>query len=225
MLHYCSNVEWRAKNFLSEGWTPIRFGVALFYQQRARCVLRHAKPSLALTRLREVSCLAGAFSSLCSAIYDGLMDDQTKDNDQNNGGRPNLAAADILAHRLVTRVNEQDYQGLMRDFKTWRTGRAGRIADYLREIIRLRNEHTPNLGTTESAQLVELTQTMHMIRQHLRHIDTNYNQVTKRINNIEHTGKLYHEVQTSKVLIEQIAPLITQIDTVLKAQTEAFFKK
>jgi len=153
------------------------------------------------------------------------MDDQTKDNDQNNGGRPNLAAADVLAHRLVTRVNEQDYQGLMRDFKTWRTGRAGRIADYLREIIRLRNEHTPNFGTTESAQLVELTQTMHMIRQHLRHIDTNYNQVTKRINNIEHTGKLYHEVQTSKVLIEQIAPLITQIDTVLKAQTEAFFKK
>lgn len=155
------------------------------------------------------------------------MEHEAENKQLNPGGRPNLSGDEVLAYRLVTRVNEKDNQAIQRDFKVWRSGRVGRIADYLREIILNRN--LPKLpvgnGDTQKSQLIELTQTLHNIRQHLKHIDTNYNQVARRINSIEHTGKLYYEVQTSKVTIEKIEPLIQQIDALVKAQTEGIFKK
>lgn len=144
----------------------------------------------------------------------------------NQGGRPNLADDEILSHRLVTRVRSKDYQAIERDYETWKSGRAGSIADFLREIILKRDTRWQQESVgSEREQIIEITQTLHRIRQHLRHIDTNYNQVVKRINSIEHTGKLYYEVQTSKVLIEKLIPLIEQIDVIIIAQTESTFRQ
>lgn len=155
------------------------------------------------------------------------MDNQAENKNVHPGGRPNLSGDEVLAYRLVTRVNERDNEAIQRDFKVWQSGRVGRIADYLREIILTRN--APRLTVTNGAvnndQVIELTQTLHNIRQQLKHLDTNYNQIARRINSIEHTGKLYYEVQTSKVLIDKIGPLLVQIDTLVKAQTEAIYKK
>lgn len=155
------------------------------------------------------------------------MENQTSDKNRNSGGRPNLANTEVLAYRLVTRVNEADNKAIQQDFKLWRSGRVGRIADYLREVILKRNTSkiAASEGDVKKDQLIELTQTLHNIRQHLKHIDTNYNQIARRINSIEHTGKLYYEVQTSKVTIDKIAPLITKIDNLVEIQTEAFFIK
>ena len=156
-----------------------------------------------------------------------VMENEAENKQLNPGGRPNLSGEEVLAYRLVTRVNEKDHLAIQRDFSLWQSGRVGRIADYLREIILNRN--TPKLtvaiGDIQKDQVVELTQTLHNIRQHLKHLDTNYNQIAKRINSIEHTGKLYYEVQTSKVIIDKIGPIITQIDSLVKAQTEEIFKK
>lgn len=154
------------------------------------------------------------------------MEHQPNNEHQNSGGRPNLADNEILAYRLVTRVNEGDHKAFDRDYKSWKSGKAGSRADFLRDILINRNQGSSVVGRiTDKEQLVELTQTLHGIRQHLKHINTNYNQVAKRINSIEHTGKLYYEVQTSKAIIEKIAPLLDQIDALIKAETEAFFKK
>ncbi|CCH57589.1 hypothetical protein BN8_p06780 (plasmid) [Fibrisoma limi BUZ 3] len=155
------------------------------------------------------------------------MDEQAENKNLNPGGRPNLAGEEVLAYRLITRVNERDNEAIQRDFKVWQSGRSGRMADYLREILLNRNK--PKViaqnGVLTGDQVIELTQTLHNIRQHLKHLDTNYNQIARRINSIEHTGKLYYEVQASKATIDKIEPLITQIDSLVKAQTEAFFKK
>lgn len=155
------------------------------------------------------------------------MENEAKNKQLNPGGRPNLSGEEVLAYRLVTRVNEKDHLAIQRDFSLWQSGRVGRIADFLREIILNRN--TPKLtvakGDIQKDQVVELTQTLHNIRQQLKHLDTNYNQLVRRINSIEHTGKLYYEVQTSKDIIDKIGPLITQIDSLVKTQTEEIFKK
>jgi hypothetical protein len=155
------------------------------------------------------------------------MENQAEKRDLNPGGRPSLAGDEVLAYRVVTRLNERDHRTLQRDFRQWQSGRVGRIADYLREIILNRNttKITSTTGELTRDQVIELTQTLHNIRQHLRHIDSNYNQVVRRINSIEHTGKLYFEVQTSKVIVDKIEPLISQIDSLVKAQTELYFKK
>lgn len=165
---------------------------------------------------------------LCYAVNsnDRVMNDTDDKKGQSVGGRPNLAGDEVLAHRLVTRVNAKDIKGIEQDFKVWKSGRAGRIADYLREVIL--NRHSPReLGTggSETDRLVEMTQTLHAIRQHLKHMDTNYNQIARRINSIEHTGKLYYEVQASKGIIDKLLPLIGEVDKLVKAQTEAFFEK
>lgn len=144
----------------------------------------------------------------------------------NPGGRPNLADDEVLSHRLVTRVNVKDFRDIDRDFNTWKSGRAGRIADFLREIIL--NRHSPRQQrsiSVDKEQIIDITQTLHSIRQHLKHIDTNYNQTTKRINSIEHTGKLYYEIQTSKAIIEKLGPLVNQIDALVKVQTEKYFSE
>ncbi|WP_018620803.1 hypothetical protein [Spirosoma luteum] len=144
----------------------------------------------------------------------------------NQGGRPSLANDEMLSHRLVTRVRSEDYQAIEKEYKSWKSGRAGRIADFLREIILRRNVRWQQVSVgSEREQIIEITQTLHGIRQHLRHIDTNYNQVAKRINSIEHTRKLYYEVQNSKIIIEKLAPLIEQIDAAIKAQTESLFSQ
>lgn len=163
----------------------------------------------------------------CYAVYKKkAMDNQRAANKQNSGGRPNLADDEVLAHRLVTRVNSKDNRAIEQDFKVWKSGRAGRIADYLREVIL--NRHAPHeFGSrgNEKERLIDMTQTLHTIRQHLKHIDTNYNQIARRINSIEHTGKLYYEVQSSKGIIDKLLPLIGEVDKLVKAQTEAFFGK
>jgi hypothetical protein len=41
--------------------------------------------------------------------------------------------------RLVTRVNAMDNKAIQQDFAVWKLGRAGQIADYLREIVLKRN--------------------------------------------------------------------------------------
>ncbi|WP_198424836.1 hypothetical protein [Spirosoma endbachense] len=164
---------------------------------------------------------------LRSLIYYRAMDNQAENKNVHPGGRPNLSGDEVLAYRLVTRVNERDNEAIQRDFRAWQSGRVGRIADYLREIILTRNapKLTATNGVVNNDQVIELTQTLHNIRQQLKHLDTNYNQIARRINSIEHTGKLYYEVQTSKVIIDKIGPLLTQIDTLVKAQTEAIYKK
>lgn len=154
------------------------------------------------------------------------MDNTDDKKGQPAGGRPTLAGDEVLAHRLVTRVNAKDIRDIERDFKIWKSGRAGRVADYLREVIL--NRHAPRelrSGGSEKEQLIEMTQTLHAIRQHLKHMDTNYNQIARRINSIEHTGKLYYEVQASKGVIDKLLPLIGEVDKLVKAQTEAFFEK
>ena len=189
--------------------------------------MRAAKPALALTRQRAASCPGGGLLFATQSELREVMENEAENKQLNPGGRPNLSGEEVLAYRLVTRVNEKDYLAIQRDFSLWQSGRVGRIADYLREIILSRN--TPKLtvakGDIQKDQVVELTQTLHNIRQHLKHLDTNYNQIAKRINSIEHTGKLYYEVQTSKVIIDKIGPIITQIDSLVKAQTEEIFKK
>lgn len=193
--------------------------------------MRAAKLGLALTRLRLASCPNGVLApgQLYATQSDLLqgMDNQAENKNVHPGGRPNLSGDEVLAYRLVTRVNERDNEAIQRDFRAWQSGRVGRIADYLREIILTRNlpKLTATNGVVNNDQVIELTQTLHNIRQQLKHLDTNYNQIARRINSIEHTGKLYYEVQTSKVIIDKIGPLLTQIDTLVKAQTEAIYKK
>ncbi|WP_338877307.1 hypothetical protein WBJ53_33010 (plasmid) [Spirosoma sp. SC4-14] len=154
------------------------------------------------------------------------MESSEEKKGQNQGGRPNLADEEVRAHRLVTRMNTKDYRALSRDFEIWREGGVGRIADYLREIIL--NRHMPKMSVSSGAdkdQIIDFTQSLYSIRQQLKHIDVNYNQVAKRINSIEHTGKLYFEVQASKTIIDKLEPIISQIDVIVKAQTEALYNK
>jgi prefoldin subunit 5 len=73
--------------------------------------------------------------------------------------------------------------------------------------------------------MIELTQSLYSIRQSLKHIDTNYNQVAKRINSIEHTRELYYDVQTSKAILEKLGPILSELDAFIKAQIEAMYAK
>lgn len=152
------------------------------------------------------------------------MESQKKEKKLNPGGRPNLADEEVLDYRLVTRVNGIDKQAFEQDFKAWNSGRGDNRADYLREIVLNRNNvKSGSSREIDKQQLIEITQTLHGIRQQMRHIDTNYNQIARRINSIEHMGKLYYEVQSSKAIIERLLPLINQIDEILKEKTETFF--
>ncbi|MVM42216.1 hypothetical protein GO730_38585 [Spirosoma sp. HMF3257] len=144
---------------------------------------------------------------------------------RNRGGRPKIEVDEALDHRLVTRLNSKEYKEFETEYENWRIGRAGKISDFLREIINNRKS-TRNINKVfQKEETIELTQTLYSIRQELKRIEYNYNQITKRINSIEHIGKLYYEVQESKLLINQIEPLVNQIDRLLKEQTEAYYKQ
>lgn len=143
----------------------------------------------------------------------------------NKGGRPNVEENEALIHRLVTRMNSKEYKEIENEYKNWKEGRAGCMSDFLREIINKR-KLTKNINTiVQRESAIELTQALYNIRQQLKRIEVNYNQVAKRINSIEHTGKLYFEVLESKQIIDQLAPIIDQIDGLVKVQTETFYKE
>jgi hypothetical protein len=152
------------------------------------------------------------------------MENKQGGKKRNLGGRPNLANDEVLQHRLVTRVTAKDYRDIDQDFKQWKTGRVGRIADFLREIILNRRNKGAQNPSLDRDQTIEQTQTLHSIRQQLKRIEVNYNQIAKRINSIEHTRKLYYEIQDSKHTINQLAQIINQINSLVKAQTEALYK-
>lgn len=139
------------------------------------------------------------------------------------GGRPVLADQEKLVHKLQCHVRESEYQALRQDYTAWNSGRNMRFADFMREKLLAESIPQELKSTQEKKQLIETTQTLHHIRQQLNSINRNYNQITKRISSIEHTGKLHFEVQHSKTVIEKLAPLIAELDGLMKTQTEWLF--
>lgn len=151
------------------------------------------------------------------------MESKGDKKEQNPGGRPNLPDNEALTYRLVTRVNQTDYTDLQARFGLWNSGRSGRFADFLRSVVTDKRGAGVQTQSVKKGQILEVTQTLHHISQQLKSLTSNYNQITKRINSIEHTGKLYYEVQSSKATVDKIAPLLEELETLMKTQTEWLF--
>lgn len=114
---------------------------------------------------------------------------------------------------LKFRVNKAQKQGLDEEFKGYSRGRKVAYAEFLREKILAK--HVQVAPVSELSSVLELLDELGICRRELTGVVTNYNQTTKRINAIDHQGRLFHEVQRQKAILEEIREIVAKIDMLI----------
>ena len=129
------------------------------------------------------------------------------------GGRPEVNEAERHDQELKFRVNKAQKQALDEEFRGYSRGRKVTYAEFLRG--KLLAKQVQIVPVSELSDSLELLDELGLCRRELTGVVTNYNQTTKRINAIDHLGKLFNEVQQQKVILEEIRELVAKIDVLI----------
>lgn len=154
------------------------------------------------------------------------MNTNVSETPRAKGGRPEVEDDLKRDKRLVTRMTGHEFRKIELAFKEWKIGKSVRRADYIRDRLlkSVESEKAAPVSRGEEAEkLIELTQVLYGIRQELRTISTNYNQVVKKINSIDHTGRLYYEIKTSEEVMRKSSSIINDLDTIMRKLTSQVF--